>query len=185
MSELQSYRTMVEFAHNDLWASISTVDDVAFSQRPTSTGNPINFTYFHVLRHWDRDINVRILARDPEQDTWHRGDFAAKSGYDPMGKGFNGMGTGYGYTAEDVDGVTATRTALMDYQRMLHKETLALLDTLDESDLTIERPSPSGSVLTTAGRLQHLITHTYIHVGDIEYIKGLLGTPNVDVPNIV
>lgn len=185
MSELQSYRSMIEFSHNDLWASISTVDDAAFTRRPTPTGNPISFIYFHVLRHWDRDLNVRILGSESEQDAWHRGDFAAKSGYDPMGKGFNGMGTGYGYTAEDVDGVTASRAALMEYQQMLMKETLALVDSLDDAGLPVERPSPSGAVLTTAGRLQHLITHTYIHVGDIEYIKGLLGVPNVDVPNIV
>jgi hypothetical protein len=175
---------MIEYAHNDLWASISTVDDAAFARRPTPEGNPINFNYFHVLRHWDRDLNVRILAKDPQQDAWHRAGFAAKSGYDPMGKGFNGMGTGYGYTAADVDSVTASRAALMEYQQMLMEETQALLDSLDEADLTVERPSPSGSALTTAGRLQHLITHTYIHVGDIEYIKGLLGVPNVDVPNI-
>lgn len=184
MSEIQAYRTMIEYAHTDLRTVISLMDDEAFTRRPTPDANPVNFIYFHVLRHWDRDINIRILAMDPEEDAWHRGGFSERTGYHPLGKGTSGIGTGYGYTAGEVDEVTGDRGALMAYQEMLMAETTVLLDSLDEASLTTPRPSPSGSVLTTAGRLQHLIAHTYVHVGDIEYAKGLLGSQPADVPNI-
>jgi hypothetical protein len=184
MSELQSYRTMIEFANNDLKEAVSTVGDEQFGKRPTPEANPVNFVYFHVLRHWDRDINVRIQRQDPAQDAWHRGGFSELSGYNPDGKGNPDIGTGYGYSQAEVDEVTTDKAALSRYQQMLWDETDALLDSLDEDSLRIERPSPSGSTLTTAGRLQHLIAHTYLHIGDIEYIKGLVGAPPCDLPNI-
>ena len=184
MSELQSYRTMIQFATNDLEETISTVGDEQFGARPNPAANPVNFVYFHVLRHWDRDINVRIQGQDPGQDTWHRGGFSELTGYNPDGKGDPDIGTGYGYSQVEVDEVTADKAALMRYHQMLRDETNTLLESLDEESLRVERASPSGSTLTTAGRLQHLIAHTYVHVGDIEYIKGLVGAPACDVPNI-
>lgn len=182
MSELQGYRTMIQYAANDLEEAVSTVGDEQFGKRSTPGANPVNFVYFHVLRHWDRDINVRIQGQDPSQDAWHRGGFSELTGYNPDGKG--DIGTGYGYSQAEVDEVTTDKAALLRYHQMLRQETDALLDSLDEESLRIERPSPSGSTLTTAGRLQHLIAHTYLHIGDIEYIKGLVGAPPSDLPNI-
>jgi hypothetical protein len=182
MSEIQAYRTLIEYASNDLLAAIETVPDDLFSKRPVPGANPVSFIYFHVLRHWDRDINVRIQAQDPMNDLWHRAGFTGISGYNPDGVG--SIGTGYGYSQQDVDEMSAGKDALVQYQRVLIDETHALLDSLKESDLPIERPSPSGSRLTTAGRLQHLIAHTYAHVGDIEYVKGLIGAPTCDLPAI-
>lgn len=184
MSELQSYRTMIQFANNDLEEAVSTVNDDRFGKRPTPDANPVNFVYFHVLRHWDRDINVRIQGQDPSQDAWHRGGFTGLTGYNPDGKGDPNIGTGYGYSQPEVDEVTTDKAALLRYHQTLWLETDALLSSLDEESLNVERTSPSGSTLTTAGRLQHLIAHTYVHVGDIEYIKGLVGAPPCDVPNI-
>lgn len=184
MSELQSYRTMIQFATNDLAEAISTVSDGQFGTRPNPDANPVNFVYFHVLRHWDRDIDVRIQGQDPGQDAWHRGGFSELSGYNPDGKGELGIGTGYGYSQAEVDEVTTDKAALTRYHQMLRGETDTLLGSLDEKSLSVERTSPSGSTLTTAGRFQHLIAHTYVHVGDIEYIKGLVGAPACDVPNI-
>ena len=184
MSELQSYRTMIQFATNDLEEAISTVGNGQFGTRPNPNANPVNFVYFHVLRHWDRDINVRIQGQDPSQDAWHRGGFSELTGYNPDGKGDPNLGTGYGYSQAEVNEVTADKSALTRYQQMLREETDALLTSQDEESLRVERASPSGGTLTTAGRLQHLIAHTYVHVGDIEYIKGLVGAPACDVPNI-
>lgn len=184
MSELESYRTMIQFANNDLREAVSTVNDARFGERPIPDANPVNFVYFHVLRHWDRDINVRIQGQDPGKDAWHRGGFTEITGYNPDGKGDPGIGTGYGYSQTEVDEVTTDKAALLRYQRTLWEETDALLTSLDEESLRVERTSPSGSTLTTAGRFQHLIAHTYLHVGDIEYIKGLVGAPGCDVPNI-
>jgi hypothetical protein len=183
MSETQAYRTMIDYASNDLMTTIETVPDELFVKRPAPDANPVGFIYFHVLRHWDRDINVRIQGQPVENDLWHRAGFTEISGYDPDGKGL--YGSGYGYSQDEVDGMTAGKDALVQYHRALFDETHRLLDSLTGADLMIERPSPSGSRLTTAGRLQHLIAHTYVHVGDIEYAKGLIGAPPGDVPAIV
>ena len=184
MSELESYRTMIGFATADLEEVVTTIPDDVFGMRPVPGANPASFVYFHVLRHWDRDITVRIQGTDPAQDAWHRGGFTEITGYNPDGKGDPGIGTGYGYSQAEVDEVTADKASLLHYHRTLKDQTDALLSSLDDASLRIPRPSPSASTLTTAGRLQHLIAHTYLHIGDIEYIKGLIGAPSCDVPNI-
>lgn len=175
---------MIQYATSDLEEAVLVVTAEQFGKRPAPGANPVNFIYFHVLRHWDRDINVRIQGHDPNQDAWHRGGFSELSGYNPDGKGHENLGTGYGYSQAEVDEVTTDKAALSRYQQMLAVETDALLKTMDDDRLRVERTSPSGSTKTAAGWLQHLIAHTYVHVGDIEYIKGLIGAPPCDVPNI-
>jgi hypothetical protein len=186
MSELQSYRTMIGYASADLEEAVSLIPAEVFGKRPAPGANPASFVYFHVLRHWDRDINVRILGQMPDADAWHREGFTGLTGYDPKGKGAStlGMGTGYGYSDSEVDEVPANKDAFMRYQRVLKAETDRLLDSLDDQSVRGERILPSGAKITTAGRFQHLIAHTYLHIGDIEYIKGLVGAPSCDVPNI-
>jgi hypothetical protein len=184
MSELQAYRTMIDAASSDLRNVIESIPEQVFGTRPASDANPANFVFFHVLRHWDRDINMHIRGQDATADAWHRHDLTDITGYNPEGKGFNGMGTGYGYTSTEVDEVPANKGALMQYHRILKAETDQVLDSLDGENIHTERVLPSGATITAASRLRHLIAHTFVHVGDIEYIKGLVGAPASDVPNV-
>lgn len=182
MSESELLRKMIHDSAAGLLAAVAPVPDALFHQRPAPDANPVGFICFHVLRHWDRDINVRIQGKPASEDLWHREDFSAISGYNPDGKGL--MGTGYGYSRAEVDEVSAGKDALLQYHRMLLEETDRLLDTLNPEDLDTVRESPGGIKLTIGGWLQHLIAHNWVHVGDIEFIKGRLGLPAASVPEI-
>ena len=184
MSELQAYRTMIDAASSDLRNVIESIPEQVFGTRPAPDANPANFVFFHVLRHWDRDVNIHIRGQDATADAWHRHGLTDATGYSPDGTGANGMGTGYGYTAAEVDEVPSNKGALLQYHRILKEETDQVLDTLDDETIHSERVLASGATIIVAGRLRHMIAHTFLHIGDIEYIKGLIGAPACDVPNV-
>jgi hypothetical protein len=184
MSELQAYRTMIDAASSELKKVIEVVPEQMFGARPEPDANPASFVYFHVLRHWDRDINMHVRGQEATTDAWHRHGLTDTTGYSPDGKGYNGMGTGYGYSAADVDEVPPNKDALMQYHRILKEETDQVLDTLDDDSIHVERVLAAGATITPAARFRHLIAHTFVHIGDIEYIKGLVGAPASDVPNV-
>src|SRR5690348_4872219 len=90
---LSQFQSMSNFIDNQV---VDVPEDV-FHRRPGSSLNPISFSYFHLLRVWDVDLNWIVKGLGPKNDAWHRGGFAEKSGYSPDGKGVRGMGIGTGF----------------------------------------------------------------------------------------
>lgn len=183
MTELSAYKHMIDGASSNLRDAVASVDDEAFNVRPVANANPINFIYFHVLRHWDRDINVYCKQETPESDAWHRHGLSDALGYESLGLGTQGIGTGYGYSDSEVDGLPLDDEGLGRYHEILIAETEAFLADLDPA--TLDDPEDyEGRRFTTGQRLRHLVAHTYLHLGDIEYAKGLLGAPAGDFPTL-
>lgn len=184
MDELAAYRRMIEAASRDLERAVSGYDAKDFNKRPAAGANPANFIYFHVLRHWDRDINLHCRSQSADADAWHRGAFSQRTGYEPIGVGYNGIGTGYGYSQEEVNDVPGDRDALMAYQAMLYQETIEYLNAIAANELDTPRIVDGGRTITIGGRLRHLIAHTYLHAGDIEYVKSFVGGTASDIPSV-
>ncbi|MEZ4521447.1 MAG: DinB family protein [Thermomicrobiales bacterium] len=183
MTEIGAYRRMIHGASNNLRDAVASVSDEDFGKRPVEGANPVNFIYFHVLRHWDRDINIYIQQQDPAADAWHRHGMSEALDYEPVGKGSEGIGTGYGYSDAEVDGLPTDPKDLRRYQDILERETEDLLDRLDPE--TLDDPMElEGRAYSIGQRLRHLVAHTYLHLGDIEYAKGLLGAPAGDFPTL-
>lgn len=172
MSEIDAYRALIDTSTNYLRRNVAAQDDPHFFQRPAPGANSVAFVYFHVLRHWDWDVNMCIRGQGPEGDLWNRGGFTERSGYDPAGNG--PFGTGYDASQSEVDRMTASKDALLAYHDELASETSALLDSMTEDDLRTESASPVGTMQPASERLQHLIFHTGIHIGDISFIIGML-----------
>ena len=183
MTEMSAYGHMIDGASNNLRDAVASVSAVDFNERPAPGANPVNFIYFHALRHWDRDINVYGKLEPPEQDAWHRHGLSEALDYEPLGLGTDGIGTGYGYSAEEVDALPLDADGLGRYHEILVAETREFLAGLDAS--TLDDPQElGGRSFTTGQRLRHLVAHTYLHLGDIEYAKGLLGAPAGDFPTL-
>ncbi len=70
--------------------------------------NPVGWNYWHALRVWDLDLNWLIKGQKPDEDAWHRGEFTARSGYDPDGIGLRGSGIGLGYSDAEVDALASS-----------------------------------------------------------------------------
>jgi hypothetical protein len=183
MTELSAYKHMIDGASSNLRDAIASIADEDFDKRPVSNANPVSFIYFHVLRHWDRDINIYCKMEYPERDAWHRHGLSEAFGYEPLGRGTEGIGTGYGYSDAEVDALPLDAAGLRRYHEILIAETESFLAGLDPATLD-DAKDYEGRRFTTGQRLRHLVAHTYLHLGDIEYAKGLLGAPAGDFPTL-
>ena len=183
MNELTIYRRMIEGASRSLREAVEGVSPENAGTRPVDGANPVSFIYFHVLRHWDRDFNIFCNRQSPDSDAWHRHEFGVAMDYKPLGIGEFGLGTGYGYSDAEVDDVPADMAALGRYHDVLDRETADLLENVDLAAIEDEQ-DVHGIVDTVGGRLRHMIAHTFLHVGDIEYAKGLVDSSPADLPTV-
>ena len=184
MSEITAYREQIADMIAMLDAQLAETPDDKLYQRPGPSQNPVGFISWHILRIWDLDICLLNQTNPLKDDIWHRDDFSAKSGYTPDGLGLRGLGMGVGYSDAEVDGVRVPRAILTDYQAALIAATNAFLDAADAAAIRTERPSPMNPAqpLTSAMRLQHIVSHSYHHLGEIRFIKGTFGISDPTYP---
>lgn len=176
MNESQIYREQLDTLNDQIKAEFDNIDSGLLYRRPAPSANNAGFLYWHILRIWDLDINHLIKGQNPADDLWHRGGYSEKSGYNPDGKGPSRLeGMGMGYSDAQVDEVNIPLDVLRNYHDELMAETNAYLETASSDDLRAEFNHPVRGPLTAAIRLQHLVGHSYSHLGDIRFAKGLLG----------
>ena len=135
MDAQEAYISQIRMMTDEINAMFDDVPEDILHKRPGPGLNPIGWNYWHLLRIWDGWLNVRIGGRDASEDTWHRGNYAEKSGYNPDGKGAGGLGTGMGYSDAEVDEVQIPLSIIQEYQRQLQEETEAYLRQADEAEL--------------------------------------------------
>jgi hypothetical protein len=176
---------MVQAASNALALRLEGLPADKLHARPAAKCNPVGWNYWHALRVWDLDLNWMIKGQSREEDAWHRGDFSAKSGYNPDGIGLRGTGIGLGYSDAEVDALGVIGADILkEYQDMLLAETMSHLDGADAAELRRAIPgmvNPSDET-PVATRLQHLVTHTWNHIGELSYAKGMLGMTDATYP---
>ena len=179
LNEFIVYRQMIGQVSEFLRRTVDEFEETEFGWRPGPSLNPACFIYFHVLRHWERDINWVCKGQGPGSDLWARAGIGEQMGYDPLGSGWRGVGTGYGYSDSEVDAVPANREALNRYHDLLREETWAFIDTLDghdvDAELDCQHFPPQGVRYSIRERLQHLVLHTGRHTGDTAYVRGMIG----------
>ncbi len=179
------YLTQIESMSNFVEQQVGELPDDLFNKRPGPSLNPVAFSYFHLLRVWDLDLNWIIKGQGPNGDAWHRGGFSDKAGYNPDGKGMRGLGIGTGFTDADVDDLNISRTVLLDYQHQLLQETRDYLTGAGDDELNREvapLPNAPDRPATCAERLQHTISHSWSHTGELRYAKGMLGFHDPSYP---
>jgi hypothetical protein len=181
--EADIYREQIDALSTMLNAQIAEFPDGLLYTRPGPSRNNVGFIYWHLLRIWDLDLS-QCKGTPYAEDVWHRGEYAAESGYNPDGLGLRGLGMGVGYTDAEVDAVAISRALLNDYHEHLLAETRAYLDGADDEALRTPHPlaaNPDQQV-RSADRLQHTIAHSYNHVGELRFVKGSLGFPDPTYP---
>lgn len=91
---------------NDLSRSIHrAVENLApeeLAWQPDAEANNIGVTVWHVSR-WLDISNIRILQDRPaDEEQWQTRGWAKKTGYNPRGIGYEGLGAVTGYTQDEV-----------------------------------------------------------------------------------
>jgi len=163
------------------------VEDVPadlFGKRPGPHLNPISFIYFHVLRHWDWDMNVLCRDQTLETDLWHRLGFSDLMDYEPLGIGIAGRGVGVGFDDDEVDAVPARPDIFDRYHRLLEEEASEYLRAITSADLNEEINHAQARInpYSRESRMRNVILHNAEHYGDILFVKGMLGMPGPTYP---
>ena len=176
VDQKETLRALIREATNDLRDTVKGIPSDAFERRPGPGLNPAGFIYFHVLRCWDLDVNVLCRGQERDGDAWHRGGFSEALDYEPLGCGMGGSGVGFGYTDDEVDATPMDLDALMGYHQMLEDETYAYFNRVSMEELNAERTSENSreNPFKPERWLRHMISHTNMHIGDIQYVAGML-----------
>ena len=181
MAHRDIYIDQVKAMSDMLDGQVAELDDTLLRTRPGQYLNPPGFIYFHILRIWDMDINVLVGGSTPTEDAWHRGDYAETMGYNPDGKGGRGLGIGFGYTDAEVDEAPYALEPLKRYHQQLVAETLQYLNDANDEELA-RGITAMGQPATTGARVQHIVAHSWNHIGELRMTRSMLGFHDPTTP---
>jgi hypothetical protein len=100
--------------------------------QPDPDANSIGVTVWHYTRWFDLLGTVTLVAGPLESQHWLRDGWASRTGYDPRGIGYGGLGLITGYTSEEMRKVPALDAeALGEYHQ---KAMASLRSTLARED---------------------------------------------------
>jgi hypothetical protein len=150
---------------------VDGLSDDQLAWRPAPRAHSMGWTVWHIARCADKF--AAELGGTPE--IWTREGLATKWGLAEVLLGSSGVGTG-------VDDETAatlrppSKDLLVDYARRSFAALDAVVDTFDSEAVARERttfffdePAAIGRAFVTS------IAHDNRHLGELEYVKGLLG----------
>lgn len=145
-----------------------TSDDLAW--QPGTAANPIGWLLWHLCRVEDlqmADVASKLGSAAPQ--VWHAQGFDAKFGL-PYGDG-----VGYGHTAEQVAAFSLADPGLLaDYYAAVHATTKQILANLDDDAYASIVDTRWDPPVTAAVRLVSIVDDVTKHLGQAEYVKGLL-----------
>jgi hypothetical protein len=145
---------------------VSDLTDAQLAWRPSPKAHSIAFALWHMTRtedNFQNDVNRHGTV-------WANGGFAVKWGYPEKG-----VGTAW----EDERAASLPmpgKEPLLEYVRAVFAAADDAADSLDDATLNEVRPSSFlGKDHIVGEVLLGAITHSNRHLGEMEYIKGLLG----------
>lgn len=170
MTMIEVFIAQLQNAHDHIAHTLQDLSDEQINYRPSAESHSIGFAIWHALRAWD-DYYALITHAE---SIYARENWAERFGFDTTGKGVNGIGTGF--TTQDVVAIRLRVAVLCDFLERLLAHTRASLSAMNDDVLLHEAIVPwwNPSTVTFARVLSHVVAHTYSHIGEAEYIRGLL-----------
>jgi hypothetical protein len=167
MGALEFFRPSFKTLHGNLMDAVKDLTDEQLHSRPLGKGNPIAFTFWHAVRNEDLVMNLLLQKKPP---VWNAEGWDKKFGMDPRAQGT-------GMSAEQAAALRIPNLAdFLNYSDKVFKASEAYLETLKETELDrVEEfkflgKRSFGSVIGDV-----VLTHVSGHLGEIWYVKGLLG----------
>ncbi len=170
--ELAQHRA--KLIHQQILKVVDGLTDDQLAWRPVPRAHSLGWTLWHVARTADA-FQASVPDPDPKEQIWQREDLANKWSLAEALMGTNGLGTGVD------DDVAATlspppKGGLLDYAKTAFGALDAIVDKLDEAVWCKEHNSTFFDGPATIGRsVIAAISHDSRHLGEMEYIKGLMG----------
>jgi len=150
-------RAVVHFALQEASLEVLTY-------RADPEANTIGWLVWHLTRVQDDHIADLV----GEEQLWNADGWVDRFDL-PFGQG----ATGYGQSAEDVEGVRADAELLGLYYDAVHARTIGYLGTLGDVDLVRIVDSSWDPPVTLAVRLVSILSDDLQHAGQASYVRGL------------
>lgn len=145
-----------------------SADELAWQPHPDA--NSAAVTAWHVAR-WVDLLATRILPRPPRPtDLWHGEGWRDRTGYEPDGIGYLGLGSLTGYTPEEMRAVPVLSGE--ELRAYLEQALDALVDVLRPMGDEVNEPRPGlgGSAYQLVGST---LQGVFGHVGEIDALVSL------------
>lgn len=146
--------------------------------QPDAEGNNIAVTIWHFSRWFD--VTARVLQNRPrEEELWLTRGWAERTGYNPQGIGYLGLGTVTGYTVQEVAAVPLLSAQdLLAYLEQVCAELCVFLDSSASLE-ALRQPLPDirmpGQKFETKRQLlQNIIMGSCGHMGEAEALKAMM-----------
>jgi uncharacterized damage-inducible protein DinB len=159
-------KKIIQASLNESWGYLIraveglTHEEITWTPAPHS--NSLAFILWHVTKAEDFWVN-RVIKRGSEID-------ATEGWRGKLGTPDDG---GTGYSEEQLQAWPTPRLEdLRAYAQAVHEKTVAFLDSITPERL-LEVPEPERPQETVGDILAHLITEIALHVGQIDYLRGV------------
>jgi hypothetical protein len=147
--------------------AIKDLDNEQVNFLPAGHTTSIGFDTWHVVRTADNIINFVLQDRKPP--IWIEKGYADRMGLPKVEQG-TGMGM------EDARGLTFDNAALREYLADVRGASLDFLKTVPMENLEgIQMIKPLGEMPKWRVIRQVVMTHGFMHLGEINHIKGTMG----------
>ncbi len=162
---MQIERLVQEFKN-----TISGLDAMHLAQRPARGANSIGFSVWHAARAWD----MYLTFLDGAEDTYVMHHWMERFGFNTEGRGVNAAGSEF--TEEDVGLIQPQSSTLIEYVEAIFARTKNILAAASETALAQQVRVPWWpEEKPKAFIVAHIIRHSYQHLGEAQYAKGLMG----------
>ena len=152
--------------HDELRGELAEVSDDWLNWQPAPGMNHIGFLFWHLVR--DEDWILPWLGK--EEPVW------VTDGWDKR-TGMTALEQGTGFEPTRAGQLHLTSDELIAYGERVWQRTDEILARMSDDDLDREVPGgpelsmvKTGSLLTTG-----CLNHSWTHLGEIRYVKGLKG----------
>jgi hypothetical protein len=153
--------------HNNYLEAVKDLTDEQLQFRPLDKGHHIAFILWHLVRTEDLVLNFMLQKKTP---IWNEKGWDKKLGMDPQAQGT-------GMTEEQAAEVEISDlSAFLKYTKVVFESSEAYVKSLTEEDLGVVKELPilgKKSLFEVIGGTT--LQHGANHLGEIWYIKGLLG----------
>lgn len=176
MQGTEVYADLIASLDEGLHGEVAQLSPEELAWQPDAEGNSIGVTVWHISR-W-LDVIARLFQeRPPEEELWLTRGWADRTGYNPQGTGYRGLGALTGYTQQEVAAIpdlsAADSLAYLDQACEAIRAYLLALPSFD----ALLRPIPSWgreTPVTQLDLLKVVLIGCLGHLGEIKALKAMM-----------
>lgn len=151
--------------HEGTTMVVDGLSPAELSQRVAPGANTIGWLVWHLMRVQDNHVADAAGSDEVWSSAgWHK----------RFGLPFSEKATGYGHSRDDVDTVHVTAELLVGYAQAVTDVTIRYVQELTNADLDRIVDSSWDPPVTLGVRLVSVIGDDLKHLGQAEYVRGLL-----------